>query len=435
MTRQNLTILHLSDFHLSHNNIDKELYDKMLSEIKNWMEKNNKNINYVFLTGDIVNQADFKAYSYAKKLIDSICKQIYIDKKQIYVVPGNHDVDCKIELPNENLKRDKLREAKYNEINLIENQFYYESINELITRQNKFYNFLKSSKINNLIKDKPYIYNAEDDVAIIGLNSSIFSSINDYRNQIYFLKQQYDEIKREIVHNNSIPLKVLILTHHPIDYFEENTKNEITEYARLNNAFIFSGHAHEQAYEKIDRNSTIAHQFWCGGFANKQSFNIVDINYNLKIFKLYIGTLENNQWEIKDNTIEGINSNLSKEDKKIYDFILKISDYPKRKKIKALWSELFDSPILKFEDYWNYDFGLNLKVTHRQLKRRINKHNYSHTECILLAKWFARFNIDEANDLFDLRHSDESYLYNGGKYKYNLFCKVLEVDPDILRTP
>ena len=175
MTRQNLTILHLSDFHLSHNNIDKELYDKMLSEIKNWMEKNNKNINYVFLTGDIVNQADFKAYSYAKKLIDSICKQIYIDKKQIYVVPGNHDVDCKIELPNENLKRDKLREAKYNEINLIENQFYYESINELITRQNKFYNFLKSSKINNLIKDKPYIYNAEDDVAIIGLNSSIFS--------------------------------------------------------------------------------------------------------------------------------------------------------------------------------------------------------------------------------------------------------------------
>ena len=43
--------------------------------------------------------------------------------------------------------------------------------------------------------------------------------------------------------------------------------------------------------------------------------------------------------------------------------------------------------------------------------------------------------LDEANDLFDLRHSDESYLYNGGKYKYNLFCKVLEVDPDILRTP
>lgn len=39
MTKQNLTILHLSDFHLSHNNIDKELYDKMLYEIKNWMEK------------------------------------------------------------------------------------------------------------------------------------------------------------------------------------------------------------------------------------------------------------------------------------------------------------------------------------------------------------------------------------------------------------
>ena len=39
MTKQNLTILHLSDFHLSHNNIDKELYDKMLYEIKNWMKK------------------------------------------------------------------------------------------------------------------------------------------------------------------------------------------------------------------------------------------------------------------------------------------------------------------------------------------------------------------------------------------------------------
>ena len=295
MTKQNLTILHLSDFHLSHNNIDKELYDKMLSEIKNWMGKNNKNINYVFLTGDIVNQADFEAYDYAKILLDNICKQLNINKKQIYVVPGNHDVNCKFELTNENLKRDKLRKAKYNEINSIENQLYYESINELISRQDKFYKFLKSSKINNLIKDKPYIYNIEDDVAIIGLNSSIFSSEHDCRNQIYFLKQQYDEIKCEVFHSDTRPLKVLILTHHPIDYFEENTKNDILEYARLNNAFIFSGHAHEQAYEKIDRNNTIAHQFWSGGFANNQSFNIVDINYNLRIFKLYLGTLENSQ--------------------------------------------------------------------------------------------------------------------------------------------
>lgn len=137
MTKQNLTILHLSDFHLSHNNIDKELYDKMLYEIKNWMEKNNKNINYVFLTGDIVNQADFEAYGYAKNLIDNIFKQLNINKKQIYVVPGNHDVNCKFELTNENSKRDKLRKAKYNEINSIENQLYYESINELISRQDK----------------------------------------------------------------------------------------------------------------------------------------------------------------------------------------------------------------------------------------------------------------------------------------------------------
>ena len=137
MTKQNLTILHLSDFHLSHNNIDKELYDKMLYEIKNWMEKNNKNINYVFLTGDIVNQADFEAYGYTKNLIDNIFKQLNINKKQIYVVPGNHDVNCKFELTNENSKRDKLRKAKYNEINSIENQLYYESINELISRQDK----------------------------------------------------------------------------------------------------------------------------------------------------------------------------------------------------------------------------------------------------------------------------------------------------------
>ena len=109
----------------------------MLYEIKNWMEKNNKNINYVFLTGDIVNQADFEAYGYAKNLIDNIFKQLNINKKQIYVVPGNHDVNCKFELTNENSKRDKLRKAKYNEINSIENQLYYESINELISRQDK----------------------------------------------------------------------------------------------------------------------------------------------------------------------------------------------------------------------------------------------------------------------------------------------------------
>lgn len=113
---------------------------------------------------------------------------------------------------------------------------------------------------------------------------------------------------------------------------------------------------------------------------------------------------------------------------------MKINDYPKREKIKALWDELFDSQILKFEDFWHDTQSLMVKVKHLTLKRWINK-GYSGTECILLAKWFAEFDIDYANKLFSFKHSNENRLYGDGIYKYKLFRKTIEEFPDILKTP
>lgn len=434
MILNELTILHLSDFHFNSANSKNSiiLFNKMIKFIKDWQNKNQKTISHIFITGDVVDQADFNGYKQAQKSIKKLCKELDINFCKVFSVPGNHDVNLQHTIFNENLIRTRLEQAKFNTIDDEEDNAW-NLFPDLLKRQNRYFEFIKKTGINSM--EPFYIKLIDNSTIVIGLNSAIFSSFNDIRNKIFLLKKQFAEIKNKIYMMEKEPSKIFLLTHHPLDYYEENTKKHFSEYLRNNNAFIFSGHSHEQAYDKIDRNNKIAHQFWCGEFNHTRdtSFNIVDIDYEYDIFNLYVGEYKNNNWILSDNeNINGIKKNLSDEEKEIWQFIKRIKHYSRIDKIKALWNYMFDSPILQFEDLWD-DSGslLILSIKQRQLKQKI-KHNCSQTENILLSKWFIQFNIDLANDLFDIKRSNESYLYGNGLPKYKTFVKVLEVFPGLL---
>lgn len=82
--------LHLSDLHLG-----KELYNEavVLEDIQNQINTNHINLDFVFITGDITYFGKPKEFEVFLSFIDKLLAVTNLEKDNIILVPGNHDVN------------------------------------------------------------------------------------------------------------------------------------------------------------------------------------------------------------------------------------------------------------------------------------------------------------------------------------------------------
>ena len=89
-------ILHISDLHIGFKNenncnlMDPSYIKKMIDAI----EAMKININAIIISGDIVDKGiESIKYNTANDIINDICQKLDVDKKNLLIVPGNHDVN------------------------------------------------------------------------------------------------------------------------------------------------------------------------------------------------------------------------------------------------------------------------------------------------------------------------------------------------------
>ena len=91
-----IEILHLSDIHFKRNKDDenetfrKKVSQEMLAKIKEHIDSNNLNLDFVAVTGDIAFSG--KEYEEAKSFFKEL-KLVLPERTVFLAVPGNHDVD------------------------------------------------------------------------------------------------------------------------------------------------------------------------------------------------------------------------------------------------------------------------------------------------------------------------------------------------------
>ena len=93
-----MKILQISDIHWTkrkHWNDDfAGMKSRFLVEIKEYIEAGNE-IDYIFICGDIAYKGMTEEYDKALEYIDKICKIIGCTRQEVFVVPGNHDLNRK----------------------------------------------------------------------------------------------------------------------------------------------------------------------------------------------------------------------------------------------------------------------------------------------------------------------------------------------------
>lgn len=428
-----LRILHLSDLHFTQKNDEQDKKFKQLIETLVTQHKE-KPFDYIFVTGDIIDKGKTEYFSVALEYFNKLFNRLNFDGQNIFFVPGNHDLDFKIEENTDNITREILKKARFDEIQNKEkeNQKILEKIKQ---RQTAYFSFIKDLGV--VEHQLQFCEERKDDVSIIGINSSIFSAKEDHRNQIYFINEQFETIKNKEFKYN----KLFILTHHPIDYYEETTKDTILKFAREQGAFIFSGHSHIQAYERQYRDNKAAFQFWCGNFQdNTASFNIVNIDYDIGAFNLSVGKYNSNEWLVEPV----ITDRIKEFESNILSFLMNIKHLDKTEKFRQLWNELFfeasNPHNLRFEDYWEIYNGthptLNQKISTPKLRKLI-KNNLSMSEKCLLYILFQKIDRFYAHKLYKDFPIKLSYLdeEKETRYKRDLLNMASYKLPEIFRSP
>ncbi len=250
-----LTWLHLSDLHLTCKkdsedwtikSINQDIVIRSLLEaIQELLIEKDQKPDLVFITGDLVRGGKPDEYKVATEFCDQLLKITNLSKQQLFIVPGNHDVN-----------RDEINPAHKKRLYLFDDQ---DGISDILSDSElspilmkkldafyKFHNefFCQESKFNeHFTIAKPIIIDGTDSkINLLGLNSALFAGYNgDDEKKLAFGLHQSSQAFQTIDKNAALTIAFF---HHPFSCFhtcEDTTQSQIKQHADV----ILTGHLHD----------------------------------------------------------------------------------------------------------------------------------------------------------------------------------------------
>lgn len=261
-----ITFIHLSDIHFrktsgSSTDIDEDLRNAILTDIQYNTKKRLQNIKGVLVGGDIAFAGKREEYDIAKKFLGSLTSCLEIDEKNIYCVPGNHDVDQKVA---QNSRSVYNAQCEIENAETLDDADWYldkhmsdaASPNLLFKPIEEYNNFavLYGCNIN---MDRTY-WTADFDLdcsmklKIRGMNSCIISNHDDHKvkgvdRKMYVGQSQLPSYEADTVW--------VSLCHHPVEYwkFDKDIQSRLDKRVDIQ----LYGHKHEQFMDRNDERLAI----------------------------------------------------------------------------------------------------------------------------------------------------------------------------------
>lgn len=240
-----LKILHLSDFHFKTGNVSQDIVLSSLSKKIEKICKTEIKPNILIITGDIAYSGKKQEYIQAKEFINKIAVFCEIEVDNIFIIPGNHDVD-----------RSKIGAGQLDwwykfkgEKELTDVLSSEQSFPIIKTKTEDYFEFLKNfmsgkteiGRFGEFVTTIPFSHNGTT-IKIIGLNSSIFCGYDgDDQKKLAVGIQQVTNCTDQVDYNSEI---IITCIHHPFDCFHSCDSPSLSVIQRSSD-IILSGHVHE----------------------------------------------------------------------------------------------------------------------------------------------------------------------------------------------
>lgn len=221
----------------------------------------------IFICGDVAFQGAKDEYDEAKNYILDICKAVGCSEEQVFVVPGNHDLNRKAEGANirelvntaisyEQRNKELFEETVLKTSNLKNSVYrafehYYDFSTRYFCQEEVMGKCLKSAG-DDIIYDEDKLYYEENnakklddiDVYIRGVNTALNCDEWDRDEENTKGHPQFLPKRAYILDNINKQEVRILLAHHPLEFL--SNKDEVEQYLNSYYHIQFFGHVHEQ---------------------------------------------------------------------------------------------------------------------------------------------------------------------------------------------
>ena len=248
-----VTWLHISDFHFK----DNDRYESnrcltaLVEAVRNFRVRKHLRPDMIFATGDIAFNGKESQYQLAEKFFDALLDAADIEKKWLFIVPGNHDVD-------RDIGRKFIRTLNDNDHS---NEFFqqYQANPHITLKQEAFIKWFDRyfAGIRTFPQDTTcalptIIEKGGAKLAIVQVNSALFCSgrEDDPDQNKLWLGRVCLDIAIEELKNSDAVLKIALL-HHPLEWLHHEERSSIKASLSAHFDCVLRGHLHETEVEQI----------------------------------------------------------------------------------------------------------------------------------------------------------------------------------------
>jgi predicted phosphodiesterase len=295
-----IRVLHLSDFHFRTQHqwdAERVLLD-LTGDIRTFVDRGLQP-HMVVLSGDLAFSGQRSEYLLASQWIDEYLVKTLpgFDKKDLFIIPGNHDVDRrKVTVPILELEEDARRKGQDAIASLLKGK----AKKDLLRRHQEYLRFANQHR-NNDSKLKE-IWWAEKRkfgntvVGVAGLASSLMSSGDKDRGNPVVSRFQLNEVFK---HLENVDI-CLVVIHHPLDYLHEHDKKEVEERIKLKCSVLLRGHLHEKktvSYRDPDHQYLeLATGSVYAGSRYRNAFQLIELDISKRKARVHYRCWEDGAW-------------------------------------------------------------------------------------------------------------------------------------------
>jgi len=252
------------------------------------------------------------------------------------------------------------------------------------------------------------------------INETISYLLCAIPNKLEFNKLDMKELKDSILNST---LSSTVLEHVTEKYVINAAYKSLDEYLK-----VFCELLGVQDIDKITADNLIE---------KKASRNLLTHN-NMKVNSKYIKSAGKNRRSHKVGTVltidksylEGtINTIIEVLNKMLVNIATKYKAYTRKKLLVDIWNFLFNSPMLKFDNYWTIDSKTN-HVSFNSIKAERCISNLSSYETTMLSIWMQQFSQTLASDFLEPRRTR---MWIGMEDEVTFFATVVKKYPHIFQ--
>lgn len=298
--------IQISDLHFGN---ESEYCKKSREALKKYIIANKKEIDYIFITGDIIyaqqaideNKKE-KAYKEASEYIKAIYREIWGNDtaekelyKHIFIVPGNHDL-IRDKAHKNNIKG--MIEDYEKEGNEHIDASYLKIVNNALRKYYEFYGTLTNDDLLDLAKNKFHYVVKTEELNILHINTCI-ASCSD--NESGKLLVGYDLISKALERIDE-QKPTIAIAHHNFGELSRTESEKLEILLKKYDVVLYlCGHAHMRESEMIIKYNQIKrlHSFTCGTLmASGKKYIDTVIFYGEIDLKLRKGKINSLRWDL-----------------------------------------------------------------------------------------------------------------------------------------